>query len=454
MTTVEHDELHDLGRFVAEGDVSQAAWRKRVRVLLADAVLLAAAAGSATAGAALLELGCGSGSHRSWYSGSGLGPADAVQANAAAVCARFQDDTDMSSWGHPGSFVVPAAVAAAIAADAPLSALLDGLVVGYATTSWLGADGHVARAMMARGLRPSPSFAAAGAAAAASRALGLSVQQSRSAVGGALLVARGTLHSVGSGGEDWRLHNPGAARDGFLYALAAQSGMPSRGDTLTSPNGFLAVYTGSRELPPAWKSAPEAGRVLDVWHKALPTLGDNMAVALAAQHLHGQLDGAAPETVTVRMNAHFAAFPGTQTLPPYATVTSALASVRFVTAQLLVHGDLDLPDYDRRDDPDLVALAAKIEVVPDEDLDYTDALVTVTAAGRELTCRTDDLPRTLFWRDGDEQRRIAAGLLGDAGVALVDAILTADEGTPAAQVLGTALDSYHASRTTPAPARK
>jgi 2-methylcitrate dehydratase PrpD len=435
------DELQAVAEYVADGDVSRPEWRDRARVLLADAMLLARAAHTVKGGAALVELGCGSGQHRSWLSDNRLGAADAVQANAAAICARFQDDTDMSSWAHPGSFVVPSAVAAAVEADRPLSAVLDGLVVGYTMTSWLGADGHVPRAMMSRGLRPSPSFAPAGAAAAASRALAQGRPEARSAFGGALLVARGTLHSVGSGGEDWRLHNPGAARDGFLYALAAGRGMPSRGATLTSPVGYLSVYTGSTEVPLAWQHAPQSERMMDVWHKALPTLGDNMAVALAARHLHAQLGGAVPERVSVRMNAHFAAFPGTQTMPPYLTVTSALASVRFTTAQLLTHGHLDLPDYDRRDAPDLVQLAELIDVTPDEGLDYTDAVVTVTVRGRELSCCTSDLPRTLFWRDPEEQRRIADGLLGSDGVALVDAVLGADEEEPASAVVDAALDS-------------
>ncbi|MEU7814318.1 MmgE/PrpD family protein, partial [Pseudonocardia sp. NPDC049154] len=165
--------LDPVAAFVAHETYSDPAVRAHVRTLLADALVLARAADSVPGATDLLELGAGHGDHLAWWSGRRLGAADAVQANAAAVCARFQDDTDMRSWSHPGSFVVPAAVAAAVEAAASYGQLLDGLVAGYSTTAWLGGAGEVAVAMMRRGHRPSPTFAAAGASAAAARAFGL-----------------------------------------------------------------------------------------------------------------------------------------------------------------------------------------------------------------------------------------------------------------------------------------
>jgi 2-methylcitrate dehydratase PrpD len=437
--------LESATAFVADETYDDPAVRARARVLLADAVTLALAADTVPGATDLFELGVGAGDHVAWFSGNRLGAADAVQANAAAVCARFQDDTEMSSWSHPGSFVVPAAVGAAIEARRSYGDLVDGLAAGYAITVWLGGGGQVALGMMKSGHRPSPSFGPAGACAAACRAAGLNREQTLHAVSGALLVGRGSLHSVGSGGEDWRLHNPGAARDGLLYALAARAGMTAGTGALDARHGFLRMFGGIDEVPASLEHPPHAGMILDVWHKALPTLGDNMAVALAALELHTRGIGEIDEVV-VSMNEHFRNFPGTQTRPPYKTLTAALSSVRFVTAQLLVHGTLDFDDYQRRDDPTVVALADRVEVVPDESLEYLDGVVTVRGHGQEHTCRTSDLPRTLFFRDADEQRRISESLLGPAGVALVDRLVEADDTAPAEEILHKALHDFHSTR--------
>ncbi|MCW2839997.1 MAG: hypothetical protein JWR55_1480 [Aeromicrobium sp.] len=432
--------------FVAGAAFEDPRSRAYARILLADAVTLALAADTVPGSTELFELGAGTGDHVAWFSGHGLGAADAVQANAAAVCARFQDDTEMSSWSHPGSFVVPAAVAAGIETGATYGEVIDGLIAGYAMTVWLGGEGEVALAMMATGRRPSPNFGTGGAAAAASRAARLTPEQTAHAVSGALLVGRGSLHSVGAGGEDWRLHNPGAARDGLLYALAARAGMTAGPGALDATNGFLRMFAHLDDVPAALMQAPTEHMIRDVWTKALPTLGDNMAVALAARELHQRLAGAPVDQVTVRMNEHFARFPGTQTKPPYPSITSALSSVRFATAQLLTHGTLTFDDYARRDDAAVGALADRLEVVPDIDLDFRDAVVTVTSGGVEHTCRASDLPDTHYFRDADEQRSVTRELLGDAGTRVVDAILDADESAPCSDVLHPALREFHAQR--------
>lgn len=447
MTHSDRDPLDVLAEFVAEAPFSQPGWREKARILLADALVLSRAASGVAGYSTVMELGAGTGTHRSWASDARLGPADAVQANAVAVCARFQEDTEMSSWGHPGGFVVPAAVGAAIHAGRDVRSLIDGLVAGYAATSWLGGNGEVAEGVMRRGLRPSPTFAPAGACAAACRSLGLSAEQTRNALGGAALTGRGTLHSVGAGGDDWRLHNATAARDGFLYSLAASEGMISGPRALTSPVGFLFAYAGTREPPRTWSVPPTGDLILGVWHKAFATLGDNMAVALAARDVHTRLEGAIPDRVVVHMNERFAGFPGTQTQPPFRSATAALASVRFVTARLLLAGRLDLPDYELRDDPDIVDLCERMEVVADPKVDFTDATVNVEAGGSSYTCRTRDLPSTLFFRDPEEQRSVAAELLGEAGPRLVDAVLETPESDEVAGLIERALDAVPAQRT-------
>lgn len=437
--------LEQAALFVANGVMTDMGSREKAKILLADAMVLALASDTVPGAQSLFELGSGLGQHVSWASGRALGAADAVQANSAAICARFQDDVDMSSWSHPGSFVVPAAVAAAIESDATYGSLVEGLIAGYAFTVWLGGRGRVARGMMETGRRPSPNFGTSGACAGASRAMALPAEQTMHALSGALLVGRGSLHSVGSGGEDWRLHNPGAARDGFLYCLAAANGMTAGPGALEAKNGFLSMFAGLQSIPEELIASPRAEMIHEVWHKAMPTLGDNMAVALAAKEMHRKVAGRAIERVVIRMNQHFANLPGTQTMPPFPSLTSALSSVRFVTAQLLTTGELDFAAYQNRDDQGVNQLADRIEVFADSDLDYTDAVVSVTTADGEESCRAMDLPRTLFYRDAAEQRRAAQEILGDSGATLVDTLLSADDGSPCQDVINEVLGTYHSA---------
>lgn len=441
-TATTPDLLESAASFVAAGDLSDGPSRAHARLLLADAMTLALAAGAVPGASALFELGVGSGKHRAWFSGSRLGAADGAFANAAAICARFQEDTEMNSWAHPGGFVVPAAVAASVEGERSWSDLVEGLVSGYATTVWLAGGGDVALGLMTTGRRPSPTFGPAGACAAAARALGLDTAQARHALSGALLVGRGSLHSVGAGGEDWRLHNPTAARDGLTYALAARAGMTSGPGALDARHGFVPMFAGLDDLPASFDRPPRADMVRGVWMKALPTLGDNMAVALAARELHRRgvrTDG----DVRVRMNEHFANFPGTQNRPPYVSITSALSSVRFATAQLLLHGTLDFGSYARRDDPAVCALADAIEVEADANLDYLDAEVTVSGPDGDQAVRAADLPRTLYFRDEEEQLQVSREIHGPAGPRLVERLLGAQDDEPAARVIEEALDAFH-----------
>src|SRR5215208_5526342 len=236
--------------FVGEAVADDPKLRSKARILLVDAVTLAVSARELEGITSIVDsLSGGAGNHLVWMTGDLVGAGDAALLNAICTHARFQDDTDMVSWSHPGSFVVPSAVAAAEGAGATLASLLDGLVVGYAVAEWSGGEGVVAKDVMRRGFRGSPTFGPLASCAAACRVLGLSRDETAHALRAAALLGRGTLHSVGAGGEDWRLHNGTAARDGLTTALAAGAGMQGGVGAFEGPNGFLKAYAGRSEPP-------------------------------------------------------------------------------------------------------------------------------------------------------------------------------------------------------------
>ena len=77
-----------------------------------------------------------------WPSGTRVSLGDAVAVNGFAVHARFQDDCDMTSWSHPGSLILPAAISVGESVGASL--------VKYIDRTWLNERSSV-------GARPSPA---------------------------------------------------------------------------------------------------------------------------------------------------------------------------------------------------------------------------------------------------------------------------------------------------------
>src|SRR5207248_7891731 len=128
------------------------------------------------------------------------------------------DDVTTESSLHPGVAVIPAAVALAQELEAPPRALLEAIVGGYEVTMRVGNALNPASAY-ARGFHPTGVAGVFGATMAAARLLGLSVDQSATALGIAGTMAAGSLEYLSDGAWTKRL-NPGWA--GHTGITAAQ----------------------------------------------------------------------------------------------------------------------------------------------------------------------------------------------------------------------------------------
>lgn len=413
---------------------------EKARVLLIDALALGLASRKSTVASALQALAPVAASMRGpgatdWLTGRQADAGTATFRNAVLAHDRFQDDCEMISWTHPGSFVVPAALAAAESRDTTVSDLLAGVVSGYALCAWLGAEETVPKALMGRGFRCSPILAPMASAVAFSRAAGLGVDATTHAIGTAALLGRGALQAVGGGGDDWRFQNGSAARDGVGAAMWGDAGLLSGQGALEGPNGFLSAYTGLKELPTRWGYEPDLCDVLGVWHKRYPTLGDNMASAVVAAIAHTRLQGQAPLRVELTMPTDFFHFPGTQNVPPFTTRMAAAASVRFVAACCLTDGSFDLAHLERREDPHLLDLTGDVDVRPDDSLTLTQARISVRTASGTVEVGPESIPAEQFFRDGPAAVVAATELLGPLGRTVAEEILEA----PADEPVGSAL---------------
>lgn len=432
MTTSPTQTLADFAVRMQHDDVPAAVWAKAA-VCMLDALGLALAGGSETTAAATRQIfsdrGRSDDAASVWSDGAQLSVLDAVLVNGVCVHAHFQDDCDMTSWSHPGSLVTPVAICIPEWLGGSLEVALRSIIAGYAALNWLGADETVGRAVVSRGLRASPTLGPVAAAVAGSVALGLDAAQSRSAIGIAADMSGGTLEPVRSGADDWRIQNGSAAWRGALAALLARGGVLGSPAALEGPRGFGQAFAGM-PAPPQWQQPPDESSILGVWEKAFPTLGDNVAVSLAASELARQLrDTSSVTRIVVHQNAEFASYPGTSFRGPFERRAQAMASTAFAVATSLVRGGITMDVYDDLlDDPEIARLIDVLTVNPQPEYAYTDGMVEVTCSGSVHRAAARDLPRSLLYRDAEEARkvfgRVAGQRLGQsAAEAFADAML-------------------------------
>jgi 2-methylcitrate dehydratase PrpD len=397
-----------LGHFVARGaetPLAPAVAEKAVICLL-DALGLAAIAAGEQTFAALRALIApvppGPATARLWADGADAVLSEAVAANALAVHAQFHDDCENDSWSHPGSLVVPVAATLGEATGASVERTLRAVVAGYATIHWLGAGEEVALALIGRGVRTSPTLGTIGGAAAGAVILGLDATRATNAVAIAASITGGVLEPVRSGSDEWRAQNAHAARGGLLAAQLASRGVVGAPDALEGPKGLLRALAGLAETPLAWHDDPAPDSILGVWSKPWATLGDNVAVVAAAKRLFEDgVDVSRIRAVTIRMNRHYAEYPGTAFPGPYERVVQAIASTRFSAAAMLVHGRLDYAvALERRQDPAILRLVELARIEPDDAFTQFDASVELALDdGTRMRREARDAPRTLLFHD-------------------------------------------------------
>lgn len=406
-----------LGRFVAgcAGGELSAASLEKAAVCLIDGFGLGVIARDERTGRAYREvvtpLDGRPGTARIWADGTAVSPAEAVCANAIAAHGHFHDDSEYSSWTHPGSLIIPVAVSLGEATGADVRRVLRAVVSGYASVNWLGAEEVVARALIGRGVRTSPTLGRIGAAATAATLLGLDAAQATNAVAIATSITGGLLEPVRTGSDEWRLQNAHAAQGGLLAAQMAARGVVGAPTALEGPKGLLAAYAALDAVPARWQSDPEPDSVVThVVAKPFATLGDNMAAAIASKLLYDDgVDTAAIRSIRITLWRHYAEYPGTDYRGPFTETAQALASTVFAVAAMLVHGQLEYDiNRDRRDDPDILRLAGLSTIEPDDVGGPEDSVVEITFAdGTRKSRSSREAPRTLLYHDRPTSEALA-----------------------------------------------
>src|SRR5580658_10141832 len=142
---------------------------------------------------------------------------------------------------HPGTAILPAALAAAELTGCSGRLFLAGVTAGYEVMERMAAE--FIPTVMSRGFHAGPVFGIFGAAIAAAKIQGLDADQLNGAIAQCVNLAAGNLEGARSGGRS--LREGGAVRNALLAVAMARQGTPGGETTLEGDAGFYHSYTGN-----------------------------------------------------------------------------------------------------------------------------------------------------------------------------------------------------------------
>lgn len=371
----------------------------RARHLVLDAVGLAFAASAHpfadVAADALTTFGTGD--VPTLGSKTRLSARDAAVLNGVLVHGLDFDDTHIGAVTHVSAAALPAALSAAVAADASSRDLLLAYVLGVEVSARVGLAG--AGAFHDLGFHPTAVAGAFGSAVAAGKVLGLGADQLVAAQGVVGSMAAGLLEFLEDGSWTKRLHPGWAAQSGITAATFAKAGWSGPEAVYEGRFGLFASHLHGRETHPdlvadglgqRWETPETAVKPYPVCHFA-------HAFADAALLLRAEHGLTAADVASVRCAIH--PVPGKVVCEPAAAKWAprdeydAKFSLPYIVSTALARGRFTLAELsdEALRDPEVLALARKVEVVPDDESAFPKAysgwVQITTTDGRVLTHR-------------------------------------------------------------------
>jgi 2-methylcitrate dehydratase PrpD len=311
---------------------------------------------------------------RLWMTGERLRAMDAVLANSVVSHCILQDDWHQLSHAHIGCAVIPTAIAVAEEHERNGKDLLTAVVAGYDVEDRAGALSVPA---YTRGFRPSSLFSYFGATVAAARLMGLSLAQFEAALGCAGSMCGGVLQTYTDGSMEWSFQEAFGSRAGILAAVLATRGLVGSKNIFEGAHGLNKSYSGTNVgQEAAVDKLGQHFQIMETCFKRFATGGANhgsAAVAFELRKRHG-IDHHRIRRVRVdipRKGSHERMdYAGIPYQGPYHTIDQCLISKPFAIASILMEGNLTFDTVRRRQhDPDLLNLAAKIELTEVGDID-------------------------------------------------------------------------------------
>lgn len=176
---------------------------------------------------------------------------DAALLNGTAAEAIEAQDGLRFGGNHPGTAVIPAALAVAEETSAGGRAFLEAVVAGYEAANRIAASVHPRHTLS--GFLPTGTCGTFGAACAAARLMGLNATGTLGALGNAGYLAPLSMAEQLMGGHPIKIVQGGqAAACGILAAFLSRAGIQGSPDVLEGSalkGGFLQITTGGQAAP-------------------------------------------------------------------------------------------------------------------------------------------------------------------------------------------------------------
>ncbi|MEI5678293.1 MULTISPECIES: MmgE/PrpD family protein [unclassified Mesorhizobium] len=365
-----------------------------------------------------------------------LGAEDAAFINATIGHGSLLEDCGpggLREGSHPGTFVIPAALAVAEELDADGAALLAAMVVGYEAVSRIGFAGPPE--IVQRRFRPLGVMGAFGSAAASATLMGAGPEQMAAALAIAANLAGGTTQGIFEGTMDAYFEAAFAARNGIVAARLAMAGAACPRAALEGEFGFFQTYGGAAgKLGEMLADRPGLGIETVGTKRFAACLQNQQTLALIADGLKQPLKVEDIARVTITRPAvgtNGLNSPGVSRSAPFANMLSAQMSARFTAASALLGHPVDDPGFFDRHHADtaIVELTRRIDLVP---MDEGPVSVQIFLTDGSEIVLDDDKSAVLFPNLADVARRfvLRAGMrVGQqAGADVRDIILSLDCG--------------------------
>ncbi len=286
-----------------------------------------------------------------------------------AHCRDF-DDTFQDSVVHPGSVVVPAALAVGEAIGAPDTDIAAAIVAGYEVAARLG--GVAGRRFHMRGLHATGIVGPFAAAATAGRTMGLDGAAIANALGLAGSMAGGLMAFVADGSWSKWLHAGWAAHGGIVAAQMAAEGFRGPAGALDGRHNLYAALLAGEEVSPAALTEKLTGGLGAVWRGAEAHFKYYPCAHVIQPYLDAAIDLRRAHGLTGRdiaggicriapWAAQIVCEPRAGKVRPDSEM-AAIASLPYLLAVALAEGavTLDALDAPSRTDPAILDLAARL----------------------------------------------------------------------------------------------
>ena len=314
---------------------------------------------------------------------------------------------------HPGTSILPAALAAAEGAGASGRDFIVGVAAAYEVMERLAED--FIPTVMARGFHAGPVFGIFGAAVAAATVQRLPEDQIGTAIGLCVNLAGGNLESRG-------LREGAAVRNAMLAVALARQGGRTAETSLEGPAGFYHAYAGSHEgrLTYSFTGAIEAAldgitanlgsdwRMLETLYRIYSIPGYNLAhieltARLCAEHDITYGDVERVEAVVNWLETQYPS-PAFATVREDDTGPARRGSTRYYAAYGIVRRGYPLLDPGS-DPPEVLELMNRVTIIPSREMPlFAPRITIVTKDGRHHTIQGTG--REFIWDFAEEVRRL------------------------------------------------